>query len=441
MDWIKNLAEKAKSFFQSELWIRNAEASSHPVKRVVRRSVRIVFLALKGFRDDQCALHSAALTFSVVMALVPLVAVVFALSNALGFGADEGTHYLLQVSQNMPEQFNALLQKVITLANATNFSALGGAGAAVLLLLVIKMLSRIEESFNKIWNVTSSRNFLRKAQNYITILVVTPLLIALATTGVAVIEGFSEEIMLLGPLVKIMIRISPIFIICLAFWFIYIFLPNTDVNPKAAILSALISAILWVLWQFVFMRFQVGIARYNAIYGTIALIPIFLFWMNLSWMILLLGVELTFAIQNVETYTAERLTSKASPRLRIALSLALMRDVLDGFDGKSELFNTREYARRHQISLRLIERMTAGLVRAGFITSSAEYPHSYVLVHDPQNLGLKQIYDAIMNEGVSAQTLGLHDLPACTDRVWGATEKALSQSLGTLNIRDLSRSD
>ncbi|AKJ63297.1 YhjD/YihY/BrkB family envelope integrity protein [Kiritimatiella glycovorans] len=430
----KNWRDRLNEWRQIDIWEIESAALSGTRRRVLK-AARVLVLAFKGFRSDQCPLQASALTFSTVMALVPLLAVLFTISNA--FGGTLATEKLIEFSAQMPEQFQRFIEKVIELARETSFAALGAVGALALLLVVIKMINRIEETFNVIWGVVTPRNFLRKCQNYITVLVVAPLLMAVAVTCVSLIQVYLEKIAVLGPLVSIGLRLMPIAITTLAFISLYVFLPNTSVPLRSAALGGLVGAILWVLWQIVFIKFQVGVARYNAIYGTFALIPIFLFWLQISWMILLFGAELSFSSQHAGSYHRERIAARASVFTQLAVALMVMRELRDDFENRGIPLDSAGFARDHHLPARLVRKIVDTLRSAGYITGTADNPKAYTLLRDPRNIAVDELYQLLLNEGASMEQCGLGGLPESVDRALDAAREGFRQKLGEMKLSEL----
>ncbi len=415
-----------QKFITQDLW--NLEPASLTRARAAGLKVlRVCMLIVNGFKEDHCTLHASALTFISVMALVPFLVILFAIAK--GFGFERASEMLLEKTVGMPEAFQQAVANIITTVQSASAGALGSVGTVIFLWIAIKMLSNIEETFNVVWGVKTSRTLLDKIRNYIVILVAAPMLLIVATSAQPVILSFASRLEWMGPLLKLALQAVPVLTMALAFSIVYLFLPNTKVKFSAAFSGALVAAVLSVLFQYAIIILGVGVSRYNKIYGALAAIPIFLFWVQMSWMILLMGAETAFSVQNAGTYALERLAAAPSSRSRLCLAIALMKKITDKFESPEDPFDTVAYGVAHRIPVRLINDVIHTLSQAGLVAESAEHPGCYTLLRDPLNITALDITDAILDEGTAAPVLGLeHEFPLLgkiTDESFQSLEKQI----------------
>jgi len=313
----KRLVERIKrflDFLQHDLWridlVHNTKLHAFGVE-----VLRVTHLVLKGVKDDNCKLHASALTYATLMALAPFLIILFAIANAIGFTVAE--QKILEASATLPEQLREFVEQILDAVGGISPAALGGISGVLFLYIIFKLLNGIEESFNQIWGVQSSRAIADKIRNYLSVLIIAPVLMLIANTASGTLTAYSSKIEWLGPIVKILLQIAPVVVLALGFVAIFVFLPNTRVRFKAAVIGALTSATIVILVQIFVISF--GKAMFSsdkyAVYGSFASIPIFLFWLHLNWTILLFGAELAFAIQNRDTYAEEQAAVRASGRL------------------------------------------------------------------------------------------------------------------------------
>jgi membrane protein len=236
----------------------------------------------------------------------------------------------------------------------------------------------------------------------------------------------------MGPLLTLSLRLVPILIMALAFSIVYIFLPNTKVKFTAALTGAFFSALLAILFQLAVIKLGVGVSKYNKIYGALAAIPIFLFWVQMNWMILLMGAEIAFSVQNTGTYSQERLAIAPSTRSRLCLAFALMKKIAEAFRFDSGPFNTLAYGTENRIPVRLVNDVINILAKNRLVAEVAEDPGSYIILRDPADISARSIADAILNEGAAPDELGLADnfplLGKITDESFKALEKQTLQN-------------
>ena len=407
-----------------------------PIHAFLIRMVRVIQLVLKGFQEDDLAVHASSLTFVTLMSLVPMLAVAFALLKGFGFRQGE-IDKLLAWKDTMPVEFQAFIDQVLNIVNSTNFAAMGCVGLAFVIFTAVLVLGSMEISFNRIWGVTTPRSVFRQAANYIAILVLVPVLIGIAGTMEASLKTSAfllPETM--GAVVKNLFRLTSLFTSWLAFWFLYVFLPNTKVRLAPGLISGLVAALLWLLWQKAYMSLQFGVARYNAIYGTFASVPIFLAWLYTSWVIVLLGAELAFALQNASTYRMESAADSASAKSKFILIVSVILHAAEALAGGPR-FDTGAYARKHRVPIRLLNEMVRILVSRGLLAETAGQEGCFVLLKAPETIHVRDLVGIVAQEGAQPEALGLTKLDLPVERVLKDLESNLAQSIGDVTIKDL----
>jgi membrane protein len=260
---------------------------------------RTLMVALWKFRSDRGPLRASALAFSTVLSIVPLLSLAFAVLK--GLGIQQRLEPI--IIEHFAKAHQEIATKIIEYVDRTQMTGLGVAGLITLALTAIAVIGNIEKSFNDIWGVTQGRSAMRRFTDYTTIMVLCPLLIILsasiATTGqvqkylggLGAVEGAVEVAL------PIIYSISPYFIKCAAFAAAYLVLPNRRVGMKAALSGAMVAAIFWQATEWTYINFQIGVAKYNAIYGTMAQLPAFLVWVYVGWCIVLVGAELACVVE------------------------------------------------------------------------------------------------------------------------------------------------
>lgn len=433
----KQTWQRVRQFLFHDMW--DIEVTSMSALRgLMVRALRVCQLVIRGFRDDELPVHASSLTFASLMSLVPLLAIAFSVLKGLGVG-DEEINQLLQWKSEMPIEFQGFLDQMLAIVNATSFAALGWVGLVFLLLAAIAVLGNTEASFNRVWGITTSRNMLRRVANYISILVVVPILIGVAGTIAATMK--SEAVMMrLGSVAfvyRYLLRLTPLFSAWLAFGFLYVFLPNTRVKLVPALVSGLVGALLWLSWQKFYIGFQLGVARYNKIYGTFASVPIFLAWLYVSWVIVLLGAEVAFAVQNHATYHLEQKAEKANLKSRSILGLAIILRAAEGLSADSPPFEISTFAREQRVPVRLLNDLVSLFTREGWLAEVAEQPGCYVLLKAPDRIKAKDVLDVIFEDGASPEGLGLAHLNPVVEATLGRLDKGLERSLGDQSLQDV----
>lgn len=325
------------TFITKDIWSINIKKLSSR-KSFFIRLVRVIILAVRGFNEDRCIEKASALTYYTLFSLVPIAAMAFGVAK--GFGFDTYLEeYLTEKFHDKQELLNQILEfSNSMLANASG-GIIAGIGIVVLLWSVIKVLGNIERSFNEIWAVNKQRTFVRKISDYLTIMLLAPIFIIISSSATSQISLYITSLQQSVPwisqvygLISIALNLLPYSLIWLAFACLYIVLPNTKVSFKSAFLGGMIAGIVFQIIQYYYIKFQIGVTSYNAIYGSFAAIPLFLFWMHLSWIIVLMGAEIAYATQNVKNFEFELETKQLSHSLKMKLSLWIMHRIIIDFE-------------------------------------------------------------------------------------------------------------
>lgn len=379
------------------------------------RPLRIMLLSFRGFSEDKCQLRASALTFYSLLSIVPIVAMVFGIAK--GFGIEKG------IEARLLEQFKgqeAAVARVVEFSRAllenTKGGVIAGIGVAILFWTFIKGLSNIEESFNEIWGIQKARTLVRKISDYLSLLLVAPIFLVMSgTLTVAIasqVTALVEKITLLGsiaPLVFFMLKLLPYALLWALFTFIYIFMPNTKVHLKSAAIAGIISGTLFQIFQLLYINFQIGVAKHNAIYGSFAALPLFLFWLQASWLIVLLGAELSFAHQNVETYEFEPDSLRVSHSFKRLLSLKIVHMLVHHFVKGDPPLDEERITHQLELPIRLVRLILFELTNAGIISqvkTEDDRMVAYLPALDTDCLTIKYVLDALDQHGTD--TIPLH---------------------------------
>lgn len=270
------------------------------LKRVILRLYKIIFIAAGSPFNKQLTNYASALSFTFLLSLVPMLAMIF--SIAKGFGIQEKVEPLLMGKAMGGEIAADLIPKIIEYVNNTNVTALGTIGLVFIVSTSISLLGQIENAFNRIWLVTKPRSLIRKASDYLSLLILSPLLLAV-TLGLSTTlqsHALLQKLLAIGLFagaMKLFLLSLPWISSVVVITLLYMIIPNTNVRLLPALTAGTIAGILWQLSQILFISFQIGVARYNAIYGTFASVPIFMIWLQASWIIILVGGIINFACQ------------------------------------------------------------------------------------------------------------------------------------------------
>ncbi len=316
-----------------------------------------------------------ALTFISLLALVPALAISFALAKGLGFS--DGLQQLLVDNEFFSSQ-HEVFQQIIGYVQRTKVGTLGAVGVVLLVFTLILTISSVEETFNRIWQAPGQRSWYRKFTDYLSVMVVCPLLIFAASGAWATFSShdlvrWALDVAVLGSVASYAPSLGPLLILVSAFVFIYKFLPNTRVPFTSALWAGVTAAALWWGAQTAYIVFQVGVARYNAIYGGFASLPLFMIWMQVSWTVVLFGAELAHAHYLCRLGTPPPTFShRLSPAQREAVGLRLVLMVARRFHRGLEPVSLRESARELEVPVSELATIAAALEEAGLLVKTEE---------------------------------------------------------------------
>lgn len=288
---------------------------------------RWILALANSFIPTGVFLLAAALSYATVLSLVPLLAVAFALAKVWYLRSP----YLRDVLLRLMAEKTDVVDAVLSYIQNTNVKALGLIGVATLFVSSAGLLSTIEEASNIIWRATQMRSVWSRFTNFVTVILVCPLFIlaafsVTATLQNAVVVQWLGEIELVNKAFTLSLKAAPTFMVSVSLFVLYKFLPNVAVRNLPAAIGAAVAGIVWQLTQAAYIKYQIGVTGYNAIYGSFAQIPLLLIWLYINWLIVLAGAELAHAIQDAprQADNADTDAYSIADRRDVALLAALM---------------------------------------------------------------------------------------------------------------------
>lgn len=359
-------------FLQYDIWripVNNISGTRH----FLIRQVRIIIIAIRGYEQDKLQLRAASLTFYTLLSVVPIAAMVFGIAK--GFGFDKILENEIRTSLTGQED---VVEKVIafsnTLLESTKGELMAGIGIAMLLWTVISIFSSIEDSFNAIFDVKKGRTYLRKFSDYFSLMLIAPVFLVLASSVsvyiATVLTSVQAQYVALGtlaPLFNFIINLLPFVLIWSLFTLVYLIMPNTRVQFKSALIAGVIAGSVFTGIQWGYIYFQVGVSKYNAIYGSFAALPLFMIWLQLSWLVVLIGAEMAYANQNVENFEYEKDISTISHEHKRFVALLIMHSLIKNFEKGSRPLTTKMLSAKHGLPFRLIRKIVSDLIACGLV--------------------------------------------------------------------------
>jgi len=417
--WLGKRWDATGEFLAGDLW--HKDLGSLPTLRAFAyKCMRVVYLALRGFHLDRCLMRASALTFTTGLSIVPLLAFVFAVAKGLGGYASLLNDFIQpMLDQHLGgggaaaagateavaggTEVRDAIEKVLSVVQDTKVSSLGTFGAAILLYTIVKLLGSIEQTFNEIWGVHQSRSMLRKLSDYLSIMVVVPILLTAATALNTSLQSqrildYASNTLGLDSLVAYYARLGPFLAVWIGFTFIYLFMPNTRVRTRSAILGGLVGGALWQIAQVLHLRFQVGVANYSAIYSTFAAVPIFMFWMYLSWTTVLLGAEVACAHQGEPAFRQVMRARNQDPAYLEAVAMRVMGRVAVTFLAGQAPLRVDALAEDMEVPERSVDDALERLRKNGLVAlgeNPGDASHEILPARDLSHIRLQDVLDAL----------------------------------------------
>ncbi len=356
-------------FFTRSLW-RVTESDVSRSRYTSYNLMKITIQTVKCFIKDRVWIRAAALSYTTLFSIIPIMALLFAIAKGFGFS-------------NIMERFlrdgtvaNGTVDTVMNfIDNYLEYAKSGvfiGVGVAMLLWAIINLADSIESSMNAIWDVKKQRSYFRKLTDYMALFIVFPLVIILYA-GVSIfmttIYERIAEFYLISSFLHICVKIAPYMLSGLIMTGLFLFIPNTKVRFKNALIPGMITGIIFQAFLYIYIQIQMSVSSYNAIYGSFAIIPMFMLWADISWSIILFGVEMSYVSQNIELYNFGQEADNVSRRYHDFLCVVVMSLICKRFEKGEMPYTVSELSDEGEIPIRLTGRLLDELENIGLIHS------------------------------------------------------------------------
>ncbi len=402
---------KLKNSWHRLLWEQDPR-QLNLVQAFLLRQLQTVVLVIHDFMQDRCMLRASALTYSSLLAIVPMLALTFALLKA--FGVQNSLEPLIIEKLNVGSQ--EVVSSILSYVNNTQVGKLGVFGLLFLLVAVISLLSNIEDSFNHVWGVKGMRPLIRRFSDYLSVLMVGPVLMisAMSMTSSLTSNQLVQRLIdmeVVGNLILTLFKMGPYLLMWIAFAILYVFMSNTRVEWSAAVAGGILGGTLWQVAQWSYVNFQVGVAKYNAIYGTMAALPIFMIWVYISWNIVLFGLEFTYARQNLQTGGRDLHGYEVSRNSYERVALILLVALASRFYRAQKPLGKERLALQLGVPPRLCEHILVELVGLGYVSEICVHNTNikrYQLGRAADSMSIIEILEGLRSQG--EEVLHLSDM-------------------------------
>ncbi len=354
----KKKLKSLQSFLENDIWrVTDDEVSKS--RGIFYNAIKIATLSIREFTRGGIMGKASALTFSTLLSIIPILAILFAIARGFGFSnlLEMQFRSSLEGQSGTAEAVLGLIDSYLVHAKSGIFI---GVGLVMLFWTILSLTNNIENTFNYIWQVKKPRTLYRKMTDYFSILLLLPLLIVLSS-GLSIFMSTMvknmENFALLAPMARFGMRLVPFILTSAMFTGAFIFLPNTKVRFRYAIVPGIISGVAFQAFQYLYIGSQIWVSRYNAIYGSFAAIPMFLLWAQISWGICLYGAELCYVAQNLRNYSFSKETDNISRRYHDFLCILIMSLICKRFETEDMPYTAEGLSDKHKIPIRLVRKI------------------------------------------------------------------------------------
>lgn len=438
-----HLLNKSNTILKSYIWDDDLRdlAGLH---RIVVFVLRVIHMLLRELMGGQLNLRAMSLVYTTLLSLVPLLAVSFSVLKGFGYHQRLESYLFDIMLEPLGPSGAEVAGTIIGFVENVKVGMLGSVGFALLIYTVVALVQKIEAAFNFVWQIDRMRPMAQRFSNYLSVITIGPVLIfsAVGFTATVLNTDFAQKLTSVEPFGTLFLYFSqmiPYILVCVAFTFIYILIPNTRVRFRAALVGGLIAGVLWKVTGWGFAAFIVSSAKYAAIYSSFAILILLLIWTYLSWLILLVGSQITYFVQNPKFMTLHRVHFVLSSRLREKMALQLMYLVGYNHFHDKPPWQLEQLIKYLDLPEEPVNRILNVLVNAGYLVE-IQGVHStlYLPQHDIETIQLAELLDAIRKAGES-RFLSVDQMTSVTavDQLMADLAQALRDGLQQRTLRDL----
>lgn len=404
-------------------------------------AVRVVGGVARDLVRGILTLYATSLVYTTLLSLVPLLAVSFSVLK--GFGVHNQIEPLLsQALAPLGAQGAEVAEALIGYVDRTGVGVLGSVGLVILLYSVIALISKIEQVFNAIWHIEQPRPLVQRFSQYLSVLLVGPVLFFGAIGAAASLQrnALVQQVIAIEPfgfLFETAATLVPLLLITLAFVFVYVFVPNTRVHVRSAIVGALVAGLLWQAVGTLFATFMAGSTKYAAIYSTLAIAILFMMWIYIAWTILLIGASIAFYHQYPEYLTSRSGDLRLSNRLRERLTLSVATAVAARYGSSARPWTADDLSHALAVPMTNVGIALKILEDGGFVLRTAGEPHGYVPAQAPEGIAVADVLRAVRGYGEDQLRIAVPERsPSVTD-LEQRLQQTSDEALSGLSLADL----
>lgn len=399
--------QKISEFIQYDIWrwTSNELEDARFTKRIGLGVLKTIILVIRGFNSKQLNMTANALTYNLVFAIIPILAMILAIAKGFGFAEMIESHlqHVIPGGSNMMPEVMGMINRYLETAQGGTFI---GIGLLILIWAVYSFFRNVEQAFNSIWDVRQPRSIIRQLTIYVAVLFFVPIVIITSTGLSLIVQTTIESQPLLASMSEwhsTVVRLVQFVLVWLVFIWMYIAIPNTKVHFRSAVFPAVLMGTLFQLLQMLSMYVIVFLSRTSIVYGAFATIPIIMMWLQWTCLLILIGAEMSFAIQNNEQFEYEKDLEKMSRRYKDFVTLFLLNKIIQRFENDELPYMATELAHDNNLPIRLVNQLLNRLVEVGLLRTvyvEQKEDKTYQPALDTHKISIGMVVDRIDKQGL-----------------------------------------
>lgn len=437
-----DVRKSINDFFTRDLWEADLDKLKKP-KSILVKTLRLLNVMFREFTEGQLTLRAMSLVYTTLLSIVPILAISFSVLKAFGVHNEVVEPFLIRFLAPLGEQGQNITSRIIGFVENMKVGVLGSLGLGLLIYTVVSVIQKVEKAFNHIWRIRKTRSIARRFSDYISLMLIGPVVIfsAIGLTASFMSNTIVQKIISIEPFGSVFYFAAeklPYVIICAGFTFLYIFIPNTKVQFRSALTGGIIAGILWETAGWAFASFIVTSTKYAAIYSGFAILLMFMIWLYLSWLILLVGAQISFYHQNPHFLTAKKKGFHLSTGLSERLVFLIMYFVGHNHYYNKKPWSLNDLAGKLRLPVDAIHDVIGILEKNNLILETSDDPPAYIPAKDIETISLVELLNTIRvanNEtrDIEKKVVSVPEV----DELINGLDHAITNNLGEKNLKDI----
>jgi membrane protein len=435
------LIKKINDFLTKDLWHLDT-GSLNKFRAWLVYLLKLIYATVKGFTENELTLRAMSLVYTTLLSIVPLLAFSVSILKAFGVVDNQLEPFLINFMEPLGEKGVEITGQIIGFIENINFGVLGIVGLVMLIYTSISLIMKIEDSLNHIWKVRKGRSLVRRFSDYITILLIGPVLMfaAIGLTASFESNAIVQKVLAiqpLGALVLLSAKLIPYLFVFLVFTFIYVVIPNTKVKIKSAFIGGAIAGIAWQTTGWIFAFSVAKSTKYAAIYSSLAVLILFMIWLYINWLILLIGAQIAYCHQNLKTLDLGRTIFQLSSKVKEKMAFLVMYLIGYNFYHNEEKWTFDSLVNHLGLPQESVDTTLSELKDKNLILEVGDDPTFYLPAKDIEVITLAEIIDAARTNRETPLLENRYLANPEIDQITEHIDDAIHGALGKMTLKDL----